>query len=264
MSSTDQSKGEPLTRAPRPTLSVVMPAYNEEGAIADAVADVLRDIAPVVPALEVVVVNDGSRDHTGAILDELAAQEPRLEVIHRVNGGHGPALRTGLDAATGDWLFLIDSDRQIPLTAFPPLWAAAQDRDGAFGVRRTRQDAKIRLVLTRFIRATLRPLMGVAIHDANIPFKLVTREVWESARSLIPPDTLAPSLFLAVYMKRTGCDVAELEVPHRDRETGTVSIKRWKLVKFCARAFRQLLAFRSRLNRALRTGKIVPAVATAR
>ena len=76
----------------RPTLSVVMPAYNEEAAIADAVRDVQTHVFPVVPDAELIVVDDGSRDRTGALLDDLAAREPRLRVLHQANAGHGPAL----------------------------------------------------------------------------------------------------------------------------------------------------------------------------
>jgi glycosyltransferase involved in cell wall biosynthesis len=260
LDSTKPATGSPPSAAPPSVpLSVIMPAYNEEGAIEDAVGDVREHVFAAVPEAELVVVDDGSRDRTGAILDGLAAHEPRLRVIHKPNGGHGPALRTGLDAASGEYVFLVDSDRQVPLSAFPALWEAAKGRDGAFGVRKTRNDARIRLALTAVVRTALRPLLGVRIYDANVPFKIVRRVVWEEAKGLIPADTLAPSLFLAVYMARRGCDVAQVEVPHKDRETGTVSIRRWKLLKFCARAFRQLLAFRARLNSELKAERL-PAV----
>jgi dolichol-phosphate mannosyltransferase len=229
-------------------LSVVMPAYNEEGAIEAAVAEVREWVLDRVPGAELVVVNDGSRDRTGAILDAIGAADPRVRVIHRPNGGHGPALRTGLEAAQGEHFFLLDSDRQIPVSAFGPLWTAVGDgRQAAFGVRVRRQDAVFRLWLTRFIRRVLPLLVGVRLTDANVPFKLLPRSMRAAARPLIPEDTLAPSLFLAVFAAARGYDVAELPVPHRERETGVVSIRRWRLLKFCARAFRQLLVFRRRL-----------------
>ncbi len=237
-----------MSEAP-PPLSVVMPAYNEEGAIDAAIAEVREFVLDRIPGSELVVVDDGSRDRTGAILDALAAKDPRIRAIHRVNGGHGPALRTGLEAARGERLLLIDSDRQIPLSAFGPLWDAVESgRDAAFGVRARRQDPALRLWLTRFIRGVLPMLVGVRLTDANVPFKLLRRRLWDDAKALIPPDTLAPSLFLAVFAAARRFDVAEIPVPHRERETGVVSIRRWKLIKFCARAFRQLLDFRRRLH----------------
>jgi dolichol-phosphate mannosyltransferase len=230
-------------------LSVIMPAYNERDCIGEAVDEVCRCVLDRVPDAELVVVNDGSKDDTGAILDKLALSDSRIRVIHQGNGGHGRALRTGLDAARGEYLFLIDSDRQIPLDAFAGLWEEAQRGDGAFGIRVKRDDPRLRLILTRVVRLAIAVLFGTRITDANIPFKIIRRQVWEEARVLIPEDTLAPSLFLAVFAVRIHCNLAFREVPHRERETGVVSIRRWKLLKFCARALRQLLAFRQRLAR---------------
>ncbi|MGQ0767362.1 MAG: glycosyltransferase family 2 protein [Gemmatimonadota bacterium] len=225
-----------------------MPAYNEEDGITDAVQAVALNVLDRVSSSELVVINDGSRDATGRILDTLAASDPRVRVVHKPNGGHGPAIITGLAAARGEYVFLVDSDNQVPLDSFPALWArVTAGEDAAFGVRRVRHDARIRIVLTRLIRVSLSLLFGVRLHDANVPFKLFRRSLWERARRIIPDDTLAPSLFVAVFAARSGERIAFVDVEHKDRETGTVSIRRWKLIRFCARAFRQLIAFRAAL-----------------
>jgi dolichol-phosphate mannosyltransferase len=128
------------------------------------------------------------------------------------------------------------------------LWEAVNaGHDAAFGVRAQRQDPTLRLWLTRLIRQVLPLLFGVRVQDANVPFKLLTREIWTMARPMIPEDTLAPSLFLALAAAKRNYRIAYLPVAHRERATGVVSIRRWKLLKFCARAFRQLITFRSRL-----------------
>jgi glycosyltransferase involved in cell wall biosynthesis len=233
-------------------LSVVMPAYNEQDSIADAVADVQRHVFSAVPGAELVVVDDGSKDRTGAMLDSLAGAEPRLRVIHRKNGGHGPALITGMDSARGEYLFLIDSDRQIDLADFPALWQARRGHDAVFGRRRKRHDPWLRLVLTRVVRVSLWLVMGVRLYDANIPCKLLPRALWLAAKPCIPDDTLAPSLFLAIFTKRRGYDLMQMDVTHRERTGGVVSLRKWKLIKFCARGFRQMLAFRRAIRGALR------------
>jgi dolichol-phosphate mannosyltransferase len=232
-----------MTAASAPTLTVVMPAYNEAQGIEQAVAEIQREVFALIPDAELVVVDDGSRDETGAILDRLAGEDRRVRVIHQANGGHGRAVRAGLDAASGDYILLIDSDRQIPLSAFRECWARTAGSAGVFGVRRARYDPVVRLWLTTLVRHALRLLFLVDLHDANVPFKVVRRDVWLEARAVIPDGTLAPSLFLAIFMKRYRYAVAELDVPHRARATGQ-SIDGWKLVRFCARAFRQLVAFR--------------------
>ena len=72
-------------------LSVIMPAYNEEDLIADAVSEVLAEILPLVTPSELIVVNGGSTDRTGAILDELQAEDARVRVMHKSNADPGSA-----------------------------------------------------------------------------------------------------------------------------------------------------------------------------
>lgn len=225
-----------------------MPAFNEEEGIRNAILNVVKHVFGLVPAAELIVVDDGSTDNTGAIIDEIAALDRRITVIHSTNRGHGPALITGLERSQSDFVLLVDSDDQIHLSAFALLWQKiAEGYDAAFGVRRVRHDARSRIILTTTIRPVLRMLFGVRFFDANAPFKVLRRSLWECARDVIPPDTLAPSLFLAVFAARRQAKLAFVDVPHRNRETGTASIKRLKLVGFCLRAFRQLLTFRASL-----------------
>jgi glycosyltransferase involved in cell wall biosynthesis len=240
----------------RVQLSVVMPVYNEEGAIAAAVEDVQQHVLDAVDGSELVVVNDGSRDGTPALLDRVAGQDPRIRVIHQSNTGHGGALIAGLTAARGEYIFLIDSDRQIPLNAFSSAWAALMSgRDAVFGVRRRRHDPPIRLYLTRLVKRAVRVLFGVTLEDANVPYKLFRRAIWETARPLIPDGTLAPSLFLAIVTQLGGHNVLEVDVVHTQRKTGQGSIRRLKLLKFCGRAFLQMIEFRRRLSRGSQQAK---------
>jgi dolichol-phosphate mannosyltransferase len=237
-------------------LSVVMPVYNEEDAIAAAVDDVKQHVLAAIPGSELVVVNDGSRDRTGAMLDLIAAPDPRIRVIHQSNTGHGGAVIAGIEAARGDCIFLIDSDRQIPLDAFSSAWAALQaGPDAVFGVRRRRHDPALRLYLSQFIQRAVQALFGVKLQDANAPYKLLRRDVWQQARPVIPDDTLAPSLFLAIVARLRGCNILEVDVVHKERDTGEVSIRRLKLLKFCTRGLSQMLELRRRLSRRSRKAK---------
>ena len=94
----------------------------------------------------------------------------------------------------------------------------------------------------------MRVLFGVRLYDANVPYKLLRKSIWDEARPLVPDGTLAPSLFLAIIAKRSGYDIVELDVTHKERNTGEVSIRRLKLLKFCARGLSQLLALRRRVR----------------
>jgi glycosyltransferase involved in cell wall biosynthesis len=231
-----------------PRLSVIMPSFNEEGSIEAAVRDVQQHVFTLLDDAELLVI-DSSRDRTPEVLARLSAQDPRIRVIEQPPRGHGPALRTGMDLARGEYLFLVDSDRQIPLDAFARLWEQVQGRDAALGMRVQRNDPWLRLRLTALVRHTIGLLFGTRIHDANVPFKLVRRDVWLQAAPLIPPDALAPSMFLALFLRAGGFSVVEMPTPHQERQTGVVSIRRWKLFKICVRGLGELIAFRSRLGR---------------
>lgn len=226
-----------------------MPVYNEEAAIAAAVEEVQRFVLDLVDGSELVVVNDGSRDGTGPLLDAAAAKDARVRVIHKPNGGHGSALLAGLEASTSEYLFLIDSDRQIPLDTFSIAWSQVMaGRDAVFGVRRRRHDPKFRLYLSGLVRQSVNVLFRIRLQDGNVPFKLFRRAVWSDVRELVPNDTLAPSLFLAIAARSRGYNILEIDVTHKERDTGEVSLRHMKLLKFCARALAQMLAFRRRVR----------------
>jgi glycosyltransferase involved in cell wall biosynthesis len=226
-----------------------MPVYNEEGAIVAAVDEVKQCVLSVVPESEFVVVDDGSRDGTARLLDGAAAGDSRIKVIHQPNGGHGAALLTGLKAATGDYLFLIDSDRQIPLDNFNAAWAEVMaGRDAVFGVRRRRYDPVLRLYLTRVVRQSINLLFRINLRDANVPYKLFRRGIWTETRDCVPDGTLAPSMFLAIAARSRGYNIVQLDVIHKERDTGEVTLRKFRLLKFCARGFGQMLGLMRRVR----------------
>jgi len=230
-----------------PQLSVVMPVYNEKDSIGDAVKEIQAIVLDKVPGAELVVVNDGSTDSTKDVLEELARQDPRVRVITQPNGGHGAALRNGIELAQGQYMLLVDSDRQIAIEAFTELWPLAQTCDMVMGIRAVRHDPPTRIYLTKFVRQVIKLLFGVSIRDANVPFKILKRSLWLDARTCIPPGTLAPSLFLAIFALYKKYRVELRPVPHRERQCGVSSIRHLKLFKFCAMAFGQLMRFRKDL-----------------
>lgn len=227
---------------------LVMPAYNEEGCIATVVRGWLTEFdRHFAAAFRLVVVNDGSRDRTGAILDELATRDPRLVVVHQKNSGHGGALLHGYRVALDlkpTFVFQVDSDDQFHPADFAQLWTRRHESPCILGHRVVRHDALHRLVITRIVRLVLLALYGRYIKDANIPYRLFETGFLSRALALIPPTTFAPNIFLSVVGARSGANLMSLPVAHEDRKTGTVSIVRWKLIRICFRCVAELFAFR--------------------
>lgn len=229
---------------PFPILSVILPVYNEHRTILNVCQSIDQNVLSKVPDAEVLIVDDGSTDGTGTLLDEWASANTHYRIIHQLNAGHGAALRAGLNAASGQTFFLIDSDDQIPLEPFEHAWEKSKTCDLLSGVRQQRQDPIARLFLTKVIRFSIGLIFWVYLKDANCPFKLIRRDLWEAAKPFIPAETLAPSLFLAVFARRQNFRVVEFDIPHRERSHGTSSLRYGKLLRFCARAFQQLWRFR--------------------
>jgi glycosyltransferase involved in cell wall biosynthesis len=223
-----------------------MPAYNEEDSIVSAVDDVIHNVFSIVHDAELLVINDGSRDQTGMILDDIAKQDSRIVPIHQKNAGHGGALMAGIEQASGEYLFLIDSDRQIPLNHFTEFWHQLQteNTDAVFGIRTQRDDPRTRIFLTKIIRGIVSASFFVNLKDANIPFKLLNRNLWLTLQPYLSNRTLAPSLFLAIISAKSGYNIKNIPITHSRRQTGTVSIKHWRLFRFCMKAFFQLVLLR--------------------
>ena len=93
-----------------PKATVIVPVYNVEAYLEKCVQSIL---AQTEPDFELLLVDDGSTDHSGALCDQLAQKDPRIQVIHQKNQGLGGARNTGIQAAAGDWVLLVDSDDWI-------------------------------------------------------------------------------------------------------------------------------------------------------
>jgi glycosyltransferase involved in cell wall biosynthesis len=230
------------------TLAIVMPAYNESGCIETVARSWLR-ILDEVPGF-MIVVNDGSKDRTGEILDRLAASDSRLKVVHQANAGHGAAvLRAYREALQLDpaYVFQTDSDDQFKPNDFWQLWERRSRSPFITGYRQARSDAFHRLIITRILILLNWVIFGVRLKDANIPFRLMRAEFLDKLLRMFPNSVFAPNIFLAVLAAKAGSNLFELPIVHEKRRTGQVSIIRWKLVKICWRCAAELFRFRRSL-----------------
>lgn len=176
------------------TLSVVIPAYNEEEGIADIVDRVLSIKASLisagVPEMELIVVDDGSRDRTAEIVESYA--EVRL-IRHATNKGYGAALKTGFHSARGDLLAFLDADGTYPPEFFPQLCAAAieQEADLVIGSRMTGEESEMPLTrrIGNFFFANLISLISNhRISDSASGMRVLRREALSALYPL--PDGL--------------------------------------------------------------------------
>ena len=229
---------------------VVMPVYNEEAIIAHVVRGWVDMLNNLGIAYELRVYNDGSKDHTAAILDGLAPQCSMLRVFHKNNTGHGPTLMAGyLDAARdARWVFQTDSDNEIAAELFPSFWARRDDRDLLIAARQGRLFSWPRRVVTGVSFLTVRLFFGKGVYDVNAPYRLMRAPVLLNFLLRLPPYLLVPNVVLSGLFCRRGIGIAEIPVAYHHRQTGVVSIQHWKLLRLAMTAFLQTvtLAVRTR------------------
>lgn len=232
-------------------LSVIMPAYNEQGSIAEAIRDVQAQVFSVVPDAELLIVDDGSTDATRELALQAARQDDRVKVVHQANAGHGAALLRGIDDASGNALLLLDSDRQIDLADFGDHWARMQEKGltALLGVRKPRHDPMHRLVITKAMRWFIHLLFGFAPQDGGAPYKLVTLPAWHAAARFMPEGCSIPSVLLASALLRFEADtVQEIRIVHLPRNTGRTVLRWGRLARLCRAGVADVLTFRRNLS----------------
>jgi dolichol-phosphate mannosyltransferase len=231
-------------------LSIVVPVYNGQ----DTIEKVVREWSAVFGALgtnyEFRIYDDGSKDQTGAMLDKLAVEFPRLVVTHKPNEGHGPTILRGYRESIGNWVFQMDSDDELGPDAFPDLWSRRADHDFLIATRKARSSPLARRILTKGSRLVTKLLFGSGIRDVNSPYRLMSREFLEHELPVIPADTFAPNVILSGLAARNHWRIYNGEQEHKGARTVSASLVRWKMWKTAARVLIQTLgvAFRKRKN----------------
>jgi putative flippase GtrA len=209
---------------PRPSyfpvsLSVVLPAYNEEAVIATTVAMVFQALSRMVADFEILVVNDSSKDRTGAIVAAIAAQEPRVRLItHQVNQGAGAALVSGFMRATKAYTFYMDSDGQFDIQDLARLLPYLGEYDGVFGYRLHRQDFWFRKFNAWCWNQVVRFVFNVQVRDIDCAFKIFRTDYF---RHVVLEARGAFLLTEVVYkFARAGFSYTEVPVRHLPRAGG--------------------------------------------
>jgi glycosyltransferase involved in cell wall biosynthesis len=221
-------------------ISAVLPAYNEEALIAATATSVAEVLQGLVDDYEVIVVNDGSRDRTEAIVEELAAGDSHIRcVTHPVNRGYGEALRTGFSSATKELIFFTDGDKQFDIREISRFIPAMAGADLVVGYRRPRRDSFVRLVYAWGWKLLVTMLFGYLARDIDCAFKLFRRTVWESIKVRSGGATFSAEFLLRA--RRAGFRIAELPVTHLPREAGSPTGGNPRVI---IRAFKELLWLR--------------------
>lgn len=212
------------------SLSIFMPAYNEEGNIAAVVLEAVEAAKSVARAYEVIVVDDGSSDKTGDIVDKLSQSDKHIRLIkHKANRGYGGAVKSGLAAAKYDYIFFTDSDGQFHFDELARFIKAKDDADILIGYRKKRMDpfhrifvAQVLLKIWNFV------LFGLTIRDVDCAYKLFDKKVRDSIK-LTTESAITVTEFI-VKAIRQGYKIKQVPVIHYERKFGKQTGGNWRVI----------------------------------
>jgi glycosyltransferase involved in cell wall biosynthesis len=164
----------------RISITAFFPAYNDQHTIEGIVRTVAAELKKVTDDYEVLVVDDGSRDETGAILDRLASELPFLRVIHHEgNQGYGAALITGFCNARKDLIFYTDGDGQYDVREIHNLLRElGPNIQLVNGYKVRRADAWHRILIGEVYRRSMRRVFRLSIRDVDCDFRLFRRHIF--------------------------------------------------------------------------------------
>ena len=222
-------------------LSVFFPAYNEEKNIEKVVEDAKKVLAKIAEKWEIIIVDDGSKDKTGEIAENLSKEEKRIRVIsHKPNRGYGGALKSGYDTSKYEWVAFADADGQFDFSEIKEFIEKQKETDAdlVLGIRVNRADSLMRKLFT-FVWAKMLPriLLGLKVTDYSCGFKLVRRKVYGSVQPLVGEEKVT-QIELLTKAQRLGFKFAEVGVHHYPRKFGHQTGADLKVV---ARSLRDLL-----------------------
>jgi len=232
------------------SLSIVLPAYNEEENVEDAVTHVSEVAQSLDRAYEIILVNDGSSDRTGEIGRELEGRVPNFRLVeHYPNRGYGGALKAGFEAAEKDLITFFPGDAQFDFAEVTRLLEQLNEEnaDIVCGYRVDRQDSFIRRLNGVGWNLVVRLFFGYLCRDIDCGFKLFRQEVLDHVN--IESDGAMIDTELLAGAKARGFEIAEAPLTHLPREAGEATGANLHVI---VKAFQDLVRFRRRLNRELR------------
>jgi glycosyltransferase involved in cell wall biosynthesis len=203
-----------------PSISAFFPAYNDAGTIASLVVTADRTLRAVTDDYEVIVVNDGSPDHTGEVLADLQGRYPNLRVVtHPKNRGYGGALRSGFANATKELVCYTDGDAQYDPREFALLVEHLRDDvDVVQGYKIQRQDPLERIIIGKLYHLVVKTLFGLTIRDVDCDFRLIRRSVFDRVR--LTQDSGVICVEMMSKIEYAGFRIVEVPVHHYHRAYG--------------------------------------------
>ena len=226
------------------TLYIIIPAYNEEANIETVVKEWYEVIKERSEESRLVVIDDGSKDSTYAIMQKLAETMPKFVPLTKPNGGHGATV-----------LFQTDSDGQTRPEEFPQFWEKREQYHMVIGHRKGRQDGLSRVFVTKTLKLVCLLCFHVRVKDANTPFRIMQAEYLEKNLKVIPENYNLPNVVLSVLYAKKKEPVLYIPITFRPRQGGVNSINMKKIFKIGKQAWKDFREINRCIKRSMKEEK---------
>lgn len=212
-----------------PSISVVVPMYNEEEGAENAVRSLMRVMSSISPDFEIIIVESGSTDRTAEIADILSIEHPRVRVIHQINReGLGSAIRLGLANAAKDVVLYIDGDEPFDIARLAEAAPLALEHDAVIGYRIGRRESFKRALFSKVYNTLVQLVLRLDVRDVNFSMKMFRRTFLKKL------DLRANGVFydaeLVAEFRRNGMDIAQTGFEYTPRKAGESSLDRMSIV----------------------------------
>lgn len=207
-----------------PELSVFFPAYNEEKNITSTLEAALKVLPSVAEKWEVLIINDGSKDKTGMVIEKLAKKHKGVRAIqHEVNRGYGAALKSGLYNSKYKWISFTDSDGQFDFAEIKNFIKAQHETkaDVVVGYYKKRQVSKFKIITSKMWEFAVYILFRLHVRDIDCGFKLLSKKVLDTIPQLESERGAFISSEFLIKTQRFGFKIVEIPVNHYPRTVGS-------------------------------------------
>lgn len=205
-----------------PELSIFFPFWNEEENVEQVVGKALEVAPKIANKYEVLIIDDGSKDHTLRKSEELAKKHKQVRVIsHKINRGYGAALRSGFENAQFQYVVFTDGDLQFDFSEVEKFIVKIAKADMVIGFRTKRRDKNLfkRLLLMNLLKIWDIVLFGFSVKDIDCGFKMFRREALDKIRPLHSEGAMITTEILAKATKKH-LKIVQVGVTHYPREHG--------------------------------------------
>ncbi len=205
------------------SITVFFPTYNEEANIKNTVLKSVKVLEKNFKKWEIIVINDGSKDKTKEIAEQLRKEDSRIRVMsHEQNKGYGASLATGFYNSKYDWICFTDSDGQFDFSEISNFIKTQLETnaDLVIGYYKKRQVSKLKIITSKMWEISVMILFGLKVHDIDCGFKLISKKVISQIPKLESERGAFVSSELLIKAKKAGFKIVEIPVTHYPRTQG--------------------------------------------